>query len=215
MRKIILVTVFILSIFSTFAQTNFKMEMRKANPTKEDPTIPIEKKIQLHKDFLQKAIVEKNEKNQLFGHFYLLVDYYKIQDYVAVNKCLLDAEIIVNKSKNLSWKGAFAMRKSLVLDLKDDKQGVLKQYQLAFEFCRQAKDSLCMAESLEQISTTYGELDNLVKADEYFKKALPLLEKFADSQQMALTYNNYSNLLSYKKDYSEAINYSEKAIVMA
>lgn len=71
MRKIILVTVFILSIFSTFAQTNFKMEMRKANPTKEDPTIPIEKKIQLHKDFLQKAIVEKNEKNQLFGHFYL------------------------------------------------------------------------------------------------------------------------------------------------
>ena len=211
--KILLFSLLISSL--VFSQVNFKMELKKANPVSVNPPeVSIEEIIKMHKAYLNKAIIEKDISKQLYGNLYLFVDYYKAQDYVSLNKHLLDAEVIVSKTNNYSWKGAIHMRKALVSDLNDDKKDVLKQYQLALENCRKANDSVCIGESLEQLSTTYGQIKNFEKAHYYFQLALPILTKFADKQQMALTYNNYSNLLSREGNYSESKIYIDSAIAM-
>lgn len=197
------------------AQNSFKNELKKANPVKVGPPeVSIEEIIKRHKKYLNKAISEKNITKQLYANLYLFVDYYKAEDYVNLNKALLEAEAIVNNTNNYSWKGAIYMRKALVSDLNDNKQDVLKQYQLALENCRKAKDSLCIGECLEQLSTTYGQLDNFEKAHYYFDLALPILIKYADNQQLALTYNNYSNLMAYEGNFSESEKYIDSAITM-
>ncbi|WP_339889276.1 hypothetical protein [uncultured Flavobacterium sp.] len=44
---------------------------------------------------------------------------------------------------------------------------------------------------------------------------MPILKKYGDSQQMALTYNNYSNLLVSEENYKEAEKYIDSAIGLA
>lgn len=210
-------SLFIFIFFTTivYSQTNIKAEMRKQNPVDMKSTLNDFEKIKVHKQYLSNAISEKNETFQFYGYLYLFVDYYFTNDYVKMNKCLLDAEIIANKTKNISWKGLINMRKAMVFGIKNDKEAAIKYYNLAYENCKTVKDSLCMGECLEQISAKYLELENYEKAHLYYKQALPILSKHADSYQMALTYNNYSNLLTHEENYKESEKYIDSAISMA
>lgn len=205
----------ILLFYSGYAQVNFKMELKKADPIEIDSKLSNNEKFKIHQRFLQKAISEKNVKNEFYGHLFLYVDYYKVQDYVKLNESLLKAEKIAYKSNNLSWEAAIHMRKALVNDLKVNDEEELKEYKLALEKSKKAGDSLCVGESLEQISTVYKKRNNFKFANEYYLKALPILQKYADSQQMALTYNNYGNLLSYQGKNNEAKIYLDSAISIA
>ena len=86
MKKIFVIFIFML--FSNnflSAQVDFKTEMNKNNPVAENAILSISKSIRIHQDYLQKAIAEKNHKNQLFGFLYLYSDYLKNGDYLKVN----------------------------------------------------------------------------------------------------------------------------------
>lgn len=211
--KIFFFLLFLIS--NVFSQTNIKAEMRKQNPIDKNSTLNDFEKIKVHKQFLSRAKAEKNITNQFYGYLYLFVDYYFTNDYVNMNKCLLDAEVIANKTNNVSWKGIINMRKAMAFGIKEDRENAIKYFFKAYENCKTVKDSLCMGESLEQISAKYKELDNYEKAHYYYKQAIPILSKYADSYQMALTYNNYSNLLNHEENYIESQKYIDSAISMA
>ena len=206
---------FLFFVLLTFSQTNLKADMRKQNPIKENSTLNDFEKIKIHEQFLTQAIEEKNSTHQFYGHLYLLNDYFFTSNYIKMNKCLIDAEQIANETKNQSWKGAINVRKAMLFGVKQNKEAALKHYFLAYDNCKIAKDSLCMGECLEQISAKYKELEDLKKAREYYQKAIPILSKFGDNFQMALTYNNYSNLLGQEGDFVASEKYIDSAIIMA
>ncbi len=212
----LLVIAFILTSLSSHAQQNFKKELREANPVKQNSTLSIENIKKVHEDYLTIAIREKNETHQFYGILYLFLDHYKIHSYIEASKYLLQAENLANTKENPSWNAAILLRKALLADnINNDSKEALKHYQMALKFCTDAKDSLCMGETLEQISSMLKQLDEYEKAEEYYTLALPILEKYADRQQMALTYNNYSTLLSRQKKLTESIQYIDSAISLA
>jgi tetratricopeptide (TPR) repeat protein len=211
-----LVIAFILNSFSSQAQQNFKQELREANPVKSNSTLSIEKVTTKHEEYLAKAISEKNVTQHFYGLLYLFLDHYKMHDYVGVSKYLLQAENLANENGDPGWQAAILLRKALMADnINNDSKEALKDYEMALKFCIDAKDSLCMGETLEQISAMYGQLEEYEHANNYYKLALPILEKYADRQEMALSYNNYSNLLCYQKKYSASRQYIDSAISLA
>ena len=53
--------------------------------------------------------------------------------------------------------------------ISDNPQLSIEQFKEAIQKCSEAKDSLCIGESYEQISTKYNELGDYKKAHYYFK----------------------------------------------
>ncbi len=168
------------------AQTSLKALLKKADPLDTVTTLSIKERTKGHQAYLNNAIATKNTSQHFYGLLYLYVDYYKAHDYVAVAKYLLKADSLAKVTLNSSWLGGVSMRKALMSDVIDGKlEDAIAHYKEAIKHCTDAKDSLCIGESLEQISTSYAFLEQYDSAHFYFKKALPCLQKFADKAQMA------------------------------
>lgn len=214
---VILITIFLyIGNLQLNAQTNFKLDLKNANPIKDGNTFSDAEKLKIHLDYLKKAIATKNIKMEFYGHLYLFVDYYKNQNYIELSNHLNEADRIAKASNNASWQGAIYLRRGVVSDVVNtDYEDAIKNYKISFEFQKKAKDSLLMGECLEQASSMYKYLDKYDSAHYYFKMALPFLQKFGDRTQMASTYNNYSNLLSAEGDFPEALQYIDSAIQIA
>ena len=211
--KSVLIIFFI--TFLSFSQSNINLDMLNTNPIKDNSELSVDEKIKVHKNLLDRAISENNLKLQVYSNLYLFVDYYVKNDFVNMNKCLLEAETIAKKVGKPAWNGVVHKRKAIIYKLKQDKLGALKEFKVALGFYEKANDGLGMGECLEQISTIYSEMGDAEKAHYYYNKAMPILKKYGDSQQMALTYNNYSNLLVSEGNYKEAEKYIDSAIGLA
>lgn len=206
---------FLLVLFlsnSAQSQTYFKTVLNKADPVPSTARIQNSEKIIIHKIFLQKAINSNNKTNELYGYFYLLSDYYDSSNYVMTSEYFLKAETLVFKHKNPSWEAALNLKKAIILEIKNDQIGKLNQFKKAYEKSKIAKDSIYMAESLEQISATYGEMDKYTKAEYYFQLALPLIKKFDSKEYLGIAYNNYSNLKSFQNQSTAALVHINTAI---
>ena len=208
--------IFCLGNFGSLAQSRFKHDLRIADPVDEKYTLPINEKIEIHKSYLNKAISNREAAKEFYGHLFLFDDYYKDQDYVAVTKHLLQADSIAELSGNKSWLGAIYMRQGIMSNAVDHNyEESIINYKMALKLCTEAQDSLCIGESLEQIGSMYGFMEKYDTAHNYFRMAFPVLKDFADNQEMAMAYNNYSNLFSLEKNFSEAILYVDSAIRLA
>lgn len=213
-------TILVLALFLLFseclqAQVFFKTELRQNNPASKDSAFSISKRLQLHKTYLQKAIAEKNIKHQLFGYLYLYNDYKNSSDYINLNDVMIQAEILVRKSKNLTWHGQVALYRGAIYELNDQPKEELEQYKLALQYCIASKDSICIAESLEQLSAIYGKKHDFEKAHAYFNKALSIFKKYQIQRSIAIAYANFSNTLSYQKKYVLAEKYNDSSLAIA
>ena len=99
--------------------------------------------------------------------------------------------------------------------ISDNPQLSIEQFKEAIQKCSEAKDSLCIGESYEQISTKYNELGDYKKAHYYFKLGAPLLRKFGSDENMSAAYNNYANVMTNEKNFKMAVTYIDSAIVIA
>ncbi|MEP7144742.1 MAG: hypothetical protein ABI707_17800 [Ferruginibacter sp.] len=172
----ILLIAFTLFSFSSQAQQNFKKELREANPVTANSTLSIEKITNKHEEYLAKAIREKNITQNFFGLLYLFLDHYKTHDYLEVSKYLLQAENLAKQTGNPGWQAAILLRKALLADnINNDSKEALKHYEMALKFCTDARDSLCMGETLEQISAMHAQLEEYEQGQYYYKLALPIL----------------------------------------
>ena len=215
MKKNTYVLIMFLITFLSFSQSNINLDMLNTNPIKDNSKLSVDEKIKVHKNLLGKSISEKNIKLQVYSNLYLFVDYYMKNDFVNMNKCLLEAEKIAKNEGNAAWNGVVHKRKAIVSKIKQDQDGALKEFKVALDFYTKAKDYLGMGECYEQISTIYRETGDYKNAHHYYNLAMPLLKKYGDKHQMALTYNNYSNLLVEEENYSESEKYIDSAIILA
>lgn len=128
MKKNIFILILFFNSFLMFSQSNINLDMLNTNPIKDNSELTIDEKIVVHKNLLNKAISEKNVKLQVYSNLYLFVDYYMNNDFVNMNKCLLEAEIIAKKENNPAWNGVVHKRKAIVYKLKQDEDGALEEF---------------------------------------------------------------------------------------
>lgn len=216
MKQFWLWFIYIIFIGVISAQSNFKTGLKNSNPVDLKIDIPIDSAISIHKNYLQNAKNKKDTLRQLYGHFYLYVDYYKKDDYASVQKHFLEASNLVNEASNPAWKAAICMRKAHMIELIDaDIPAAITQYEKAINYCKIAKDSFCIAECLEQLSNLNSSIGNYEIAETYFDEAIVWMRKFGGMAEMALAYNNYSILLSNQGKLKESIVYIDSAIMIA
>lgn len=207
---LIFLLVFIVPL-SVHAQNNFRAGFEKAHVLTVYSNLPLDIKLKTHITFLDSAKKVKNLLYELYGNLFIYYDYLKEQDYVSATNYLLIAEKIAEESGKPGWQGWVAGRKGQLSMFLDEENKSLDAYHKAAKLCGQAGDSLCLAESLEQISAISSQVGKDVEAEEYFHLALPLLEKYGSTKQLSVTYNNRGNFLIHQNKPTEAIPFIKKA----
>ena len=215
-KSISLLLFFLFNILTLTAQNNFKPAMLKTNPVMDDNIIGTPESIKIHETFLQKSIATHNDLYHLYGLIYLFKDYCKKPNFLVAEKYILEAEKFAKTSEKSGWIGIInGYRAALTSMISDNPQLSIEQFKEAIQKCSEAKDSLCIGESYEQISTKYNELGDYKKAHYYFKLGAPLLRKFGSDENMSAAYNNYANVMTNEKNFKMAVTYIDSAIVIA
>lgn len=198
---------------AVYGQTNiFKEGLKTANPIAPGTDISLDESIKIHEKYLNDAIRTNDLQKQMYGCVYLYTDFLKKQDYSTASKWILEAEKVGQAANNFGWLGIAAHLKGVIAIRMRDFEGAILPYKQAAALCGQAGDSLCLAESLEQIGSMYFRLSDFEKGKAYFDQAMPLLEKYGNNRSVAIALNNTG--LSYfdQGRFAEAVPYFKKAI---
>ena len=193
---------------------NFKDGYRKANPVDPNSAISVEEAIKIHQHFLDQATHPQDDEKRLYGFIYLYNDYLKANNYTEAAQYLVEAERITEASGNPGWKGWVSHRKGILYVYLKNYRGALSCYEAARDLCGQAHDSLCLAESIEQLGATSSRLGDYQQAHQYYRLALPLIQQYGSEIQMATTLNNFANLLLEQDSLIDAVSYYERALVL-
>ncbi len=203
-----------LCIAPVFGQTNFREGYQKADPVTSASTLSFEEKVDMHQRFLDKATHDNDTLSRLYGFLFLFKDHLQAENYPEATRCLLEAETLAKASGKPGWQGGVCYRKGILsVYLKTYKEAIA-QYEAAVLLCGQAHDSLCIAESLEQISSMCGRIGDYPRAHRYFNLAMPLLERFGGDAQIGTALTNFGNLLALQERPAEAISYFERALAI-
>ncbi len=195
-------------------QVNFRQGWQNADPVPKDSILPFEEIIKAHRRFLENAKSKGDRLRQLYGQLYLVYDYFGVQDYTAAKACLLEAENIADQSGDPGWQGWVTHRNAIVASRLKKTEEALREYEKAARLCGEAKDSLCVAESLEQVSIMYGKLDDFENARRVHLIAMPLIEKYGGEAQLGAALNNYGLLHTYQDKPAEAVPYFERSVAI-
>lgn len=204
----------LVSFSSLFGQTNFRKGFQQFDPVHPDSNYTQEEKISLHQEFLDQAVLKKDQLQQLYGYLYLFYDYLHAYDYTEAAHFQLEAEQVASTANKPGWLGWARHRKGILFLRLDKEKESIQAYEAAAELCKQAGDSLCVGESLEQISAMFAQLGEFDQAQKYFDQALPLIEKFGDKKQLSATINNFGIMLSQKGQAQKAIPFIEQAMII-
>jgi tetratricopeptide (TPR) repeat protein len=200
--------------FNLTAQVNFREGWQNNNPVHKDSILSLAEKIKAHQNFLDKSVQQNNTLHQLYGQLYLVYDYFSVQDYVAAQVHLLEAETIANQSDNPGWLGWVIHRKAILALRLNKLEEALQEYEKAAQLCAEAKDSLCLAESLEQVSLMHAKLNDFENAQRVHLIAMPLIEKYGGEMQMGAALTNYGTTNSLQGRVEQSIPYFERAITI-
>ncbi len=214
MKNILLLVFICLSAWTSpaYSQTDFRAGLEKADPVDRQSTLSLQEKVKIHRQFYETALAANNRLHQIYGQLYLTMDYLKDQDYAESTRYLLLAEGIAKAENNPGWQGWVMYKKGSISIRMKQYEESLKNYETAAALCGAAGDSLCLAESLEQVSIMYAMLDDFEKARAVNGLAMPLLKKFGGDKQMATALNNFGSINSLQKRPAEAIPYFERSM---
>ncbi|MCF8244874.1 MAG: tetratricopeptide repeat protein [Saprospiraceae bacterium] len=214
MKKIPNLLLLFLSTWASIAwgQTNFRTGFEKTDPIAQNSPLTLEEKVKIHQQFYAKALENKDTLHQLFGKLYLATDYVRAQDYAEATRYVLAAEGIANTANNLGWQGWVVHRKGVLSLRMNNYKEALDFYKTAATLCGEAGDSLCVAESLEQVSAMYGRLEDPENAQLYHVIAMPLIEKYGGQAQLGAALNNFGIINSQQGRALESIPYFERSI---
>lgn len=214
MKKIplLFVTVFLILSPTLWGQKNFKEDFYKANPVDPNDSLSMDEKLDVHKEYLDQAIRDKVQLNQMYGYLNLFLDYLQTHDYVKAASYLVEAENLTKSSDNSGWIGiTYHLKGMLSIRLKSLEEAI-PHYEMATKYCREGGDSVCVAESLEQLGAIHGSLGNYEKAKTYFDLAMPLIEAFGDESHLSAALSNFGIMLAHQDRPDEAIPYYKRSI---
>lgn len=191
---------------------NFKEGYRKANPVQQGQDLSLEETIQIHEGYLEEAVQMQDVEKQIYGFLYLFTDYLRLQDYPGATRQILEAEKLALREKNPGWLGILAHVKGVVSVRMKDYAAALPHYEEAALRCAEARDSLCLAESLEQIAAMNMRLGHFDLAKQYFEQAIPLLEIYGQETSVATSLNNMGLFYFDQEQYEVSVDYFKQAI---
>ncbi len=209
---------FLLSICFTWGspilgQSDFVSDYLNTNPAMSN-SCTFEEEVELHLEFLNNAIQNKDSLHQLYGYLYLADDYTGVQEYSKTTEYLLKAEKLALSSGNILWQGRVNHYKgSLYTDLFNYEEA-LRYFELSLSQNIVALDSQNMAMNLEQIGSMHIYSEEYEKAHQYYEKAIPLIKKFCSPMSLAVTLGNYGTLLNHEGRFEESIDYYKQALVI-
>ncbi|MCB0665116.1 MAG: tetratricopeptide repeat protein [Saprospiraceae bacterium] len=201
----------VLILASAYSQTNFRARLEKADPVEEVDS-PVEKKIEIHQEFLHSALLHSNAQDILFAHLLLSSDYMDKLDYESVAHHLNEAEMVCFKSNRSGDKGWVKYRKGILQLRLKEYESALRLYLDASDLCLEARDSLCVGETWEQASVMYAILDSIEQAFHYHALAMPLLKNFGSLKQLASANNNFGSVLTIRGEFDRAKDYLNLAM---
>lgn len=193
-------------------QVNFRQGFESGDPVPRTSEAPPEERLALHKPLLDEAIREQDTLRQIHGNLYIFYDYLRADDYSGATTYLLEAENLAKLSGNVGWQGWVTHRRGILSVLMKQPRKALAAYQLSAEQCGAAKDSLCLAESLEQIGAMYSRIDSFELSEQYFLQAIPMIERFGGKDQLSATLNNFGLFYSRQEMPEKALPYIERAV---
>lgn len=197
-----------------FSQDNYREGYEKADPIPVNAQLELRERVKIHQEFLKQAIQQNDSLHQLYAFLYLFTDYGKAGDYVEADRYLLKADAFAKSSGKTNWQGWVSHRKGILfLRLKKYEESI-KHYKIAAQLCGEAGDSLCLAESLEQIGAIYGQIQDFEASEYYYSQALPLIEKYGNEFQQSTVFNNYAIRLFYQGKPAEAIPFYRRSIAI-
>lgn len=198
-----------------YAQTNIKQELQNADPVKYTDSTTFDEQINTHQRFLKDAIAANDKKKQFYSYIYLWSDFFYDNNYPEATRAQLNAKKIASEMGNISWQGASYLRAGIVSFEMERYDEAIQNFKLTLAICRETKDTLCIGESLQEISITYRGMKKYDSAHYFFKKALPFLQRASSRAQMGIYFNSFGNLLSEQGNYAEAKIYLDSSIAIA
>lgn len=209
------IIILLFASFASSAQTDFRAGYEKENPAPPSSGLSNAERLAAHQSFLREAEAKQDTLLRIYGELYILFDYIRLQDYPTATEHLLVAESLAAAAGNVGWQGGVAFRRGQLWVNMRETDEAIRASEKAAAWCAAAGDSLCVGESLEQISSMYGKLDSFSLARSYFDRALPLLKKYGAKKHLQTANSNYGILLLQEGKPAEAIPYLENAISLA
>lgn len=201
-------------VFRSNGQVSFKDSLIRSNPVPSGINYSFKEKINAHRDYLEKAIFQQKQLEQLFGHIYLFSDYTIALDYSEASRHLLEAEQVARASGRKDWIGEVVSRKAIISIRMEKIQDAEQAFEEAARMFGQSGDTLRMAECIEQLGAVYIQAGDLNKAKKQYQLALPLLERLGNELQMRVVYGNYGNIFTLQNQPAQAILYLKKALAI-
>jgi len=189
-------------------------ELEANNPIEDISKYEFEELIEAHTQYLNQAILAEDTLKQLFGYGYLFQDYMNQADYVSGKKMTIEVDKIVRNSGINSWIAWLHHLKGILSSRLLDYEEALRHHGISEKYWMEAADSLGMAIALEQSGSMYKSLERYDTSEQFYRKAWPLITKYASAHSIGATANNYGTLLSHQDRPSEAIPYFERVIAI-
>lgn len=191
-------------------QVSFHKNMQNLDPIYSNTSLSLDEKIATHNQFLKKAQAEKNNEKIFYGLSFLFIDNLKSQNFTEAYKYILQMEKMV-ENNNL-FKDAIYSFKAILNVYLNERDKAISYYEQAVYYSRLAGDSLCVAESLEQLGALNGAKGKKQEAKQYFALALPMIEKYGGKEQKATSLNNIGNTHFANAEYNDAMLYFNQAV---
>ncbi|MBP0903223.1 tetratricopeptide repeat protein [Mariniflexile gromovii] len=117
------------------------------------------------------------------------------------------------KAKEVNYGKVILFSKAGMAQLatvRNQPQKAIEIYKSVLDEAEKANDSQTLRVTYLNLGVNYSKLNNLVNAENYFLKALPLIIKAENPSDIASIYKNLAALYSKKHDYEKAYNYLNK-----
>jgi len=169
----------------------------------------------LRREFLQNAIEVGDSLNIIFGNIHVTKDLMSAAEYDEALLCLLHAEEIAAQLSDTLLLGRIAHKKANIYVLLRDDDKSIPLFNDALAYSRIAQDNKYIAISLEQLGSRYSYIGNYELANNYYKKAMVLIEQHCSKKSLVVSLINYGCLLDYQDSTARAFSIFKKAIKIA
>lgn len=211
-KKYIFEILYILLALTLDGQVSFHKNLQNLDPIYANTKLTFEEKLATHNQYLKKAQTEKNIDKTFYGLSFLFIDNLKTQNFSDAYKYILLMEKIA-ENNNLFLDAIYSFKAILNVYM-NERDKAIGFYEQAAKYGRLAGDSLCVAESMEQLGALNGAKGNKQKAKQYFEIAIPMIEKYGGKEQKATSLNNIGNTHFSNKEFEDALLYFNQAVEM-
>jgi len=212
--NVLLLLIFNLALASPlFTQQTFDELYRRSSPSRGVSDIDSIKF--LCQEFLDQAIAENDSQKIVIALLYKINSFVISTEYPLAMETILIAEDYTQAMKDTLLMARVNHKKGAVHSHLQNYQESIKYYKLALEQSMATTDSYNIAITLEQLGRMSINTNEYHHANEYFRKAIPLIKKHGRKTSLTTAYSNYGIALVEQDSFQKAIHVYKSAMELA